>query len=97
MDIDKSDNSISIAAIVSGKEAEYFKKNKLKHFSSNYFEIILHKGEDGSYDSIGAHTKKQLSNSFLDNLRVNEKKELINEITEYLHKIKRLKDACCEE
>ncbi|WP_167611158.1 phospholipase D-like domain-containing protein [Maribellus sediminis] len=92
LNIDKTDNLIELTAIVSEKEAEYFKVNESNYFKSNYFHVELHEGKGNSYNTIVAYSKKLLSNSFLDNLRVNEKKELIYQISEYLSTIKKLKD-----
>lgn len=93
LDINRADNLISVTAIVSGKEAEYFEIHKSELFTSNYFDIVLEKGSGNSYDTIVAYSKKRLTNSYLDNLRVTEKKELIVEITEYLNEINKIKKA----
>ncbi len=93
LDINKTDNLIVLTAIVSEKESEYFKLYKSKYFKSNYFHFELHIGEGNNYNTIVAYSKKRLSNSFLDKLRVNEKKELLYEITEFLQNIKNLKNA----
>lgn len=94
LDINKTDNLIELTAIISGKEAEYFKVNESKYFKSNYFRLELLDGRGNSYNTIQAYSKKQLSNSFLDNLRANEKKELIYEITDFLKNITNLKNTC---
>ncbi len=93
LDINKANNLIVITAIVSGKEADFFEKQKSQYFKSKYFDYSLQRGNGNSYSTIVAFSKKRLSNSYLDNLRVNEKKELISEITECLYCIKELKNA----
>lgn len=95
LDINKVDNLIAITAVVAGKEADFFEKQKSQYFKSKYFDYTLQRGSGNSYDTIAAFSKKRLSNSYLNNLRVNEKKELICEITEFLYCIKELKNASC--
>jgi len=94
--IDKVKNNVCITAIISGLESDkYFKEHK-NFFVSEYFDYERDKGYNGNYDTISAHSKVRLSNSYLDNLRVNEKKELISEIAFFLDSIKKFKDYCYE-
>lgn len=92
--INKVQNCISIAGILSGKEAENFEVLGKSYFKSDYFNYELLKGGNGYYDMIGATSRLRLSNSYLDNLRVNEKKILIAEISELIKNVKEFKDAC---
>jgi hypothetical protein len=94
LSIDKVDNSIIIRGILSSKEADIFALEQNKYFTSDYFHYKLFRGGNGSYDAFGAFSKVRLSNSFLDNLRVNEKKELISEIAYFFESCRDFKNSC---
>jgi len=94
LSIDKLNNSIIIRGIISAEEADKFETEGAKFFTSNYFRCKLIRGGNGSYDTFGAFSKVRLSNSFLDNLRVNEKKELISEITHFFECYRDFKNSC---
>lgn len=94
LSINKVDNSIIIRGILSSKEADIFEIEQTKYFTSNYFNYKLFRGGNGTYDTFGAFSKVRLSNSFLDNLRVNEKKELISEIAHFFECCRNFKNAC---
>jgi len=94
LSIDKVDNSIIIIGILSSKEADIFAIEQNKYFTSDYFHYKLFREGNGSYDTFGAFSKVRLSNSFLDNLRVNEKKELISEIAHFFECCRNFKNAC---
>lgn len=83
--INKAQNTISILFILSGKLADAFEIEFPKYYSSKYFECVLNRGGEGKYDTFTAHSTVRLSNSFLDNLRLNEKKELIPQIAELFY------------
>lgn len=92
--INKVDNLISISGILSGKQADMFEKQYMKYFTSNYFRYELNRGGNGFYDTFTAFSNVRLSNSFLDNLRVNEKKELISEIAILFGSYNNFRNAC---
>lgn len=92
--INKATNTISISFILSGKLADAFENMSSKYFTSEYFDCILYRGAKGYYDTITAFSKVRLSNSFLDNIRVNEKKVLIAEIAELFKNYNNFKRSC---
>jgi len=94
LSIDKFDNSIIIRGILSSKEADKFEVEGTNFFTSDYFHYKLIREGNGSYDTFGAFSKVRLSNSFLDKLRVNEKKELISEIAHFFECYRDFKNSC---
>ena len=94
LSVDKVENRIYLSGIVSQDEANIFTSDGSNYFKSPYLGYELVKGGNGYHNSIGAYTKVRLSNSYLDNLRVNEKKVLIPEIADFIKNVRDLKDAC---
>jgi hypothetical protein len=93
--ISKADNTIGITFILSEKLADAFDSKFAQYYRSKYFECVLNRGSKGYYDTFTAFSTIRLSNSFLDNLRVNEKKELISGIAELFESYNKFKNACC--
>jgi hypothetical protein len=93
--INKAENTVSITFILSNKLAEAFEANFPKYYTSKYFDCVLNRGGNGYYDTFTAYSTVRLSNSFLDNIRVNEKKELIPQIGELFYGYDNFKNACC--
>jgi phosphatidylserine/phosphatidylglycerophosphate/cardiolipin synthase-like enzyme len=92
--INKADNTIAINFILSGKLAEAFDSKFTQYYKSQYFKCILNRGGNGYYDTFTAFSTVRLSNSFLDNLRVNEKKELIIGISELFDCYNKFQNTC---
>lgn len=93
--INKAENTVSITFILSAKLADAFETNFPKYYTSKYFDCVLNRGGNGYYDTFTAYSTVRLSNSFLDNLRVNEKKELIPQIAELFYGYDNYRNACC--
>lgn len=94
MGMDKGNNKISIAAVVSSKEAEAFASKVSAFFQSSYFHYQLLPGGNGYYDMIGASTTTIFSQSYFDGLRINEKKQLIGEVANFIFCTKEFKKDC---
>lgn len=80
LNLDKGANRVFIEGIVSGAEADAFPAVGSKHFDAANLAFELLKGEAGYYSKIGADYTKRLSTTYLDKLRVPEKKELLDAI-----------------
>lgn len=93
--INKADNTISITFILTHTLAMAFDAKFLHFYKSKYFDCVLNKGSINCYNTFTAYSTVRLSNSFLDNLRVNEKKELISSIAELFYSYNNFKNACC--
>jgi hypothetical protein len=91
--IDKVHNKINLTAILSNKQAERFASDFTNFKKSKYFHCNLIRGYGKHYDLISADSNIRLSNSYLDNLLVREKKEVIHEIAELIHHITEFKAA----
>lgn len=93
LEVDKVKNLVSIMGILSSSQADLFEKQHPKFFTSKYFDYDLERGDDRHYNVFWADSKVRLSNSYLDNLRVNEKKELIFAIVDLFENYKNFRDA----
>jgi len=92
--INKAENTISITFIMSDKLANAFETKYSQYYTSKYFDCVLNGGGKGYCDTFTAYSTVRLSNSFLDNIRVNEKKELISEIAELFYCYNNFSKAC---
>jgi len=93
--INKADNTVAITFILSRKLADAFDSNFTQYYKFQYFKCVLYRGDNGNYDTFKAFSTVRLSNSFLDNIRVNEKKELISGIAELFDSYYKFKNASC--
>lgn len=93
-DINKVNNTISITFMLSGKLADSFDSKFSQYYNSNYFNCLLYRDSKNYYDTFTAFSKKSLSNSFLDHLSLNEKKELLSEIAELFDSYVNFRNAC---
>ncbi|TPE43614.1 phospholipase D-like domain-containing protein [Pontibacter mangrovi] len=94
LSIDKVHNKVYVDAILSQDEASMYQSEAAKHLRNGYLTHELIAGGNGYHNMIGAYSNTRLSNSYLDNLRVNEKKELIVAISEFIKGVTSFKDAC---
>lgn len=96
LNVDKVENKVIISAILSGLEFDQLSKDFSSYFASGYFIYKLSEPAKGSYNQLTAVSLIRLSNSFLDNLRLNEKKDLIFEITELIDRVQQFKSGAYE-
>ncbi|WP_066511656.1 phospholipase D-like domain-containing protein [Rufibacter sp. DG15C] len=94
MTMDKVKNKVYLDAILSQDEAEMYNSEQSKYLTPGYFVYQFNKGGNGYHNTVGAWSQARLSNSYLENLRVEEKKQLIYEISEFVKNVTKLKDAC---
>ncbi|MFD3000420.1 phospholipase D-like domain-containing protein [Pontibacter toksunensis] len=84
LSIDKVENKVYIDAVLSQDDAGFYHTEAHNHLRPGYFEYQFVQGGNGYHNMIGGYSKVRLSNTFLDNLRVNEKKELIAAISDFI-------------
>ncbi|KJF44235.1 phospholipase D-like domain-containing protein [Draconibacterium sediminis] len=80
LDIDKTNNSLFVSAIISRDEASCFTSYSFSQPVTSGFNLTLIRGEANYYDLIQANYKCRLSTIYLDNLKVQEKINLMGSI-----------------
>ncbi|QIX62741.1 hypothetical protein HER32_16795 [Hymenobacter sp. BT18] len=91
--LDKGANRLSLSAVVSGEEATAFEKLRGQHFTSEQFDIRLDIRPSGYYSTVCADYKPRLSTTYLDNLRLPEKKSLLDAVAAFVLNVRDFKDA----
>lgn len=95
LSIDKLKNTIKMDYAVYPVQIGFLSKELALHFKSNYFKYDLFGGgltvDSFSQGKLVACSRDRLSNSFLDKLRLKEKKVLISEITEHIYSVIKFK------
>lgn len=93
LNLDKGTNRVHLSGIVSGDEADAFEKFRQEFFESPCLDFELSKGKPGYYTMIIGHYKARLSTTYLDNLRLPEKKQLLNTVVEFVLRVRDFKEA----
>jgi hypothetical protein len=91
--VDKSKNVVYVDAILSGKDAQVLSMTNTEIFKPGFFNYQLIPGGNGNLDVIEAFSSTSLSNHFIDGLRVSEKKQLIEEIMEFITSVYQFKNS----
>ena len=84
---------MNLTFILSEELANAFDPMFAQYYNSKYFNCVLYRGGNGYYSTFTASSTIRLSNSYLDNLRVNEKKDLIREIAELFDSYYKFRNA----
>ena len=91
--LDKGGNRLSVSGIVSGDEANAFNRLKIEHFKGQHFDVQLAMGRPGQYSMIRGDYKLRLSTTYLDNLRLPEKKDLLDAFAGFVVSVRNFKEA----
>ena len=91
LDIDKTNNSLFVSAIISRNEASCFTSYSFGQSVTSGFNLTLIRGEENYYDLIEANYKYRLSTIYLDNLKVQEKINLMGSIHNLIEDVVKFK------
>jgi hypothetical protein len=93
LDVDKGANRLAIMGIVSGEEATAFHERGTEFFPNSAFQFDLANGRSGYHGSVQGTYKHRLSTTYLDQLRLQEKKDLLEAIVNFVVGVRDLKEA----
>ncbi|MFB6340224.1 phospholipase D-like domain-containing protein [Saccharicrinis sp. FJH62] len=94
LDVDKVKNTVVLAGVISHDELKFYEIEANKNFKTDYFDISGKRGDDEHYNTLIASSVKRLSTNFLDNLRIDEKKELLDEVGIFIYSVYVFKEKC---
>ena len=93
LNLDKGANRLGIAGIVSGEEALFFQERGVEFFPNSAFHVDLANDRPGYHASIRGAYQHRLSTTYLDQLRLPEKKELLTAIVNFVVGVRDLKET----
>ncbi|MCI1188735.1 hypothetical protein MON38_15010 [Hymenobacter sp. DH14] len=91
--LDKGANRLSVSGVVSEAEADAFEKFKAEYFTNPQFEVEVNQGAPGYYSMVSGDYKPRLSTTYLDRLRLPEKKDLLDAIVDFVVSVRDFKEA----
>jgi hypothetical protein len=93
LNLDKGANRLSVSGVVSGAEADAFEKFKAEYFNNSQLEVEVSQGAPGYYSMARGDYKPRLSTTYLDVLRLPEKKDLLDAIIDFVVSVRDFKEA----
>jgi hypothetical protein len=93
LNLDKGANKLHLSGIVSGDEAAAFEKFRQEFFDSPNLDFELSQGKPGYYSMVLGNYKSRLSTTYLDGLRLPEKKKLLDTVVEFVLRVRDFKEA----
>ena len=91
--LDKGANRLSVTGIVSGSEADAFGKFKAKYFNKPPFKVQVNQGSSGYHSTVSGEYATRLSTTYLDRLRLPEKKDLLDALVDFVVSVLDFKEA----
>jgi hypothetical protein len=91
--VDKGSNKASMSGVIGGVEVDSFEQLKSVHFKDVPFEVEMIRGKPGYYTMLSGDYQPRLSTTYLDHLRLPEKKNLLDAIVEFVIAVRDYKEA----